>query len=281
MPLQLPTAPLAPTNLEPSLMLLSGPPKLGKTSATLQLPNSFLIDLEGSATKFGGNYINLIEQLPLINHERKLAKQSPVGLGTLYFETIELIKTANIDAGKPVYDFLILDNTSVIGELAYPLATKMYKETLAGKNFRGSDVTAELPMGAGWNWYSKAFLSLVKPLESLANKCVIILAHTKNTEVTKNGYGTFSITDLEISGNKSKASILRNCDTQGLLVRAKELTDDGRYQNMITFRSRDEGDIIGCRSPYLANKDIIISDWHPETYEVRTYWERIFPSIKG
>lgn len=272
--LKLPKESIAPVTLEPRFMLLAGNKKGGKTSACLQLPNSLLIDLEDGASIFGGMYLNLVKELQEIRQTDKNK-----GLGSLYMDYAKEISNANLENKKPIYDFIIIDNTSVLGELASGLALVMYKSTPLGKNFQGTDVTT-LPKGAGWNWYKKAFLTLAYAYKSLAGKCVILLSHTKNTELSVSGYGEFHILDLEITGS-SKHAILSDTDTQGVLFRSKDKTEDGKLQNIITFRSRDDGDIMGCRIPYLANKDIVISDFDPETYELRTYWERIFPSIKN
>lgn len=274
MSLNLPTETLEPKSIEPRFMIIAGSKKAGKTSACLQLPKSLLIDLEDGASLFGGTYVNLLDELPKYN----LTATKKVGLGGLHLLYADEINKVVNETGKSPYDYIIIDNTSVLAEIAKPLATNLYKSSLVGKNFRGSDVTMELPNGAGWNWYRKAFLSLVNPYRNLANKCLILLSHTKNSEVNQSGYGIFTITDLEIPGS-SKHALLKDCDAQGVLFRSKEKTDDNRLQNVLTFKTRDDGDIMGCRIPYLANQEIVLSDFHPETFEVRTYWDRIFPSI--
>lgn len=139
MAISLPTSSVKPTTVDPTVLTILSNTKVGKTSSGLQLPNSLLIDLEDSTSFYEGTYLNLKKQSTL---EGK-------GLGALLLETATAIQQANTEAGRPVYDFIIIDTLTVIEQIAKQKATFDYKKTLAGKNFTGSDVVSELAKGAG------------------------------------------------------------------------------------------------------------------------------------
>jgi len=139
MAITLPTSTIEPTYIDPSVLTILSNTKVGKTSSCLQLPNSLLVDLEDSASFYKGTYLNLKKQSTVENK----------GMGSLLLETVAAIQQANTEAGRCVYDFIIIDTLTVIEKIARQKATYDYKKTLAGKNFSGTDVVAELSKGAG------------------------------------------------------------------------------------------------------------------------------------
>lgn len=263
MAILLPTASVKPTTVDPTVLTILSNTKVGKTSSGLQLPNSLLIDLEDSTSFYEGTYLNL-------------KKQSTVegkGLGALLLETATAIQQANTEAGRPVYDFIIIDTLTVIEHIAKQKATFDYKKTLAGKNFTGSDVVSELAKGAGYVWYNKAFNDLINPFKGLAGKCLVLFCHAKLSSITKDST-ELDIKDIELSG-KNKLAVTAFVDSIGLLYRHKK----NKNQNIMTFKTSDDNLVCGSRSPHLRNKTFVFSEYDPAANVLTTHWDLIFKSL--
>ena len=263
MAISLPTSSVKPTTVDPTVLTILSNTKVGKTSSGLQLPNSLLIDLEDSTGFYEGTYLNL-------------KKQSAVegkGLGALLLETATAIQQANTEAGRPVYDFIIIDTLTVIEQIARQKATYDYKKTLAGKNFTGSDVVAELAKGAGYVHFQKAFNDLINPFKGLAGKCLVLYCHAKLSSITKDST-ELDIKDIELSG-KNKLAVTAFVDSIGLLYRHKK----NKNQNIMTFKTSDDNLVCGSRSPHLRNKTFVFSEYNPTTDVLTTHWDLIFKSL--
>ena len=263
MAISLPTSSVKPTTVDPTVLTILSNTKVGKTSSGLQLPNSLLIDLEDSTSFYEGTYLNLKRQSTV---EGK-------GLGALLLETATAIQQANTEAGRPIYDFIIIDTLTVIEQIARQKATYDYKKTLAGKNFTGSDVVAELAKGAGYIFYNRAFNDLINPFKGLAGKCLVLFCHAKLSSITKDST-ELDIKDIELSG-KNKLAVTAFVDSIGLLYRHKK----NRNQNIMTFKTSDDNLVCGSRSPHLRNKTFVFSEYNPVTDVLTTHWDLIFKSL--
>lgn len=263
MAILLPTSSVKPTTVDPTVLTILSNTKVGKTSSGLQLPNSLLIDLEDSTSFYEGTYLNLKKQSTI---EGK-------GLGALLLETATAIQQANTEAGRPVYDFIIIDTLTVIEQIAKQKATFDYKKTLAGKNFTGSDVVSELPKGSGYIWYNKAFNDLINPFKGLAGKCLVLFCHAKLSSITKDST-ELDIKDIELSG-KNKLAVTAFVDSIGLLYRHKK----NKNHNIMTFKTSDDNLVCGSRSPHLRNKTFLFSEYNPTTNVLTTHWDLIFKSL--
>ena len=124
---------------EPRKMFIFSHPKIGKTSLVSQLPNHLLIDLESGASFYDNTRFDLRDYCL----KNKVLPKKALDLLT------EEIKKHVIEKGSSPYDFIIVDTTSVLEDIARGLATEIYKGTTQGKNFTGKDVVSELPNGAG------------------------------------------------------------------------------------------------------------------------------------
>lgn len=263
MAITLPTSSIKPTTVDPTVLTILSNTKVGKTSSGLQLPNSLLIDLEDSTGFYEGTYLNLKKQSII---EGK-------GLGALLLETATAIQQANTEAGRPVYDFIIIDTLTVIEQIAKQKATFDYKKTLAGKNFTGTDVVAELAKGAGYVHFQKAFNDLINPFKGLAGKCLVLFCHAKLSSITKDST-ELDIKDIELSG-KNKLAVTAFVDSIGLLYRHKK----NKNQNIMTFKTSDDNLVCGSRSPHLRNKTFVFSEYNPTTDVLTTHWDLIFTSL--
>jgi hypothetical protein len=259
--MELPIIKSKPKVEEPRKMFLFAQSKTGKTSALSQLPNSLLIDLEDGADFYECASINV----------KRIAKQEGKNMLDVLAEVKTSIVEANQKKGSPVYDFVIIDTTSVLEQIANEFGTSLYKKSAIGKNFFGSDVVTELPQGSGYNWQRMAFDKLYKGFEALAGKCLILSGHVKTSSINKEGKD-LAARDIQLTG-KLKQMVCSDSDAIGYLYRDKD-TD----VNIISFKTSEQDLATGSRLPYLSGKDIKLSEI--KDGKLVTYWEEIFPSLK-
>jgi hypothetical protein len=263
MPIVLPTSSTAASTTEPRVLVILSHTKTGKTSSVLKLPKSLLIDLEDGSEFFDGTKMNL----------RKMSILEGKGMGSLLLETAATIAAENKKNGFPLFDFIAIDTLTVIESIAKNKATADYKNTVQGKNFTGTDVTKELPKGAGWAFFAKACDDLINPFKGLAGKCLILLAHAKFSTIERQSVEV-QAGDIELTG-KNRTSTLANADSIGLLYRNKRNVN----QNVMSFKTSENDLVCGSRSPHLRNKEFVFGEYDPKSDVLNVNWELIFPSI--
>lgn len=261
MSFELPLVVSKPTITEPRFLIVYSKPKVGKSSSLMQLPKSLLIDLESGSGFYEGTSLDIPKMSKDLNkHPIALLKELTV--------KIEEANTAN---GSPIYDFITLDSATVLEDYAALLATKNYKATTIGKNFTGKSVINELPNGSGWSFAREAFEELYVPFTKLAGKCFILVVHTKDAVIQKDGKEV-NTSDLSLAG-KSKIITTSKADGIALLYRSKV-----ENENILSFKGNETDITVGCRLPYLSQKEFIISKKEEDI--LTTNWNLIFPSIK-
>lgn len=246
---------------EPKFLIVYSKAKTGKSSMLLQLPKSLLIDLEDGADYYDGNSFNV----------QKIAKEYEIHPIKALNQLAKRIEEANKENGSPVYDFIALDSATVLEDYAVILATANYKKSVIGKSFTGTDVVKELPSGSGFSWMREGFEQLYEPFTKLAGKCFILVVHTKDTLLNKEGKEIMT-SDLNLTG-KSKLITASRADGIAHLYRSKT----EKLTNYLSFKGNETDVTVGCRLPYLANKEFKISEMKEEG--LITHWEQIFPSI--
>src|SRR5262245_61745345 len=107
------------------MLVVFGFNKVGKTSNLMQLPNSLVIDLEGSCIYYPGMYIN-VKDFELTNK---------IGPATAILKMAEKISEENKKNGSPIYDYIIIDSLSKLEDIALGYATHLYKKSIVGANF--------------------------------------------------------------------------------------------------------------------------------------------------
>ncbi len=260
MSFELPTTVSKPTITEPRFMLIYSSPKVGKSSSLMQLPKSLLIDLESGSGFYEGTALDIPKMSVELNkHPIVLLKELAIK-----------IEEANKQNGSPIYDFITIDSATILEEYANLLATKNYKNSTIGKNFTGKNVVNELPQGSGFVWSREAFEELYTPFTKLAGKCFILVVHTKDAVINKNGKD-INTSDLNLTG-KSKIITSSKADGIALMYRSKV-----EGENILSFKGSETDITIGCRLPYLSQKEFIISK--KENDKLTTNWNLIFPSI--
>lgn len=267
----LPTGKVKAKKNEPSLLFIVSAPKTGKTSSFLKLPNSLVFDLESGCDYYEGSYIDLKGESISSNR----------GVGSLLLSYAE--ELASLKANGTSYDFIVLDTLTSLEQVAKTKATWEYKKSTLGKNFTGDDVTS-LPDGAGYYWYSKAFMSLITPFYNLANKCLILSGHIKVSKIDKTKYLKVTKTTIDIDPTvhdvnllgSTKLAVLSQCDSIGLLTRDK----NNPNHNIISFSPTASRPIYDSRCSGIKGKNFILSKYDPKLESLgETYWDLIFPSI--
>jgi len=247
-------------------------PKTGKTSSLMQLPKSLIIDLEDSSDYYEGSSFNIIQ---MANKE----KRNPV---KILKDIAKSIQESIIEKdGKLIYpyEYIIIDTVTAIEDLASPLATLLYKNSLLGKDYEGKDVVTDLPMGAGYNWLRKSFFMILEYFESLA-PTIIYTAHVKDSSIKKAGE-ELTFRDLQLTG-KIKTLICKDADAIGLLYRDYSYNSDKDNVsiNKLSFIKNEIDVVLGSRPAHLNDSEFVISSYNKDTKKLTTYWENIFLNIQ-
>ena len=137
--INLPMSAVEPKNSSPRKLLLFSQPKVGKTSLLSSLKNCLIIDLEGSAAFYGGMFVDV---------KNIMKENNCTMLEAFKLVMMSLEEQKKNNDNKPVYDYIAIDTTSALQEIAKELALLMYKQTPMGKAYTGTDITL-LPQGAG------------------------------------------------------------------------------------------------------------------------------------
>ena len=244
-PIVLPTTPVAATVTNPKNLIIYAKPKIGKTSALIQLDNALLIDLED-----GSDYVS---GLKIKAHN---------------VADIRRIGDAIIAANRP-YKYIIIDTITALEEMCIPLAEETYSHTAIGKSWftkgkleYGSIIN--LPNGSGYFWLRNAFDKVIGFIKQLA-PYIVFVGHVKDIFLEKAGVEVNSL-DLDLTG-KLKRIMATDSDSIGYMYRRGN-------KNFISFITSDEIS-CGSRSNHLRNKDVLISELM-EDGTLITHWDEIY-----
>lgn len=246
---------------DPSKLLVVGPPKIGKTEALCQLPNSALLDLQS-----GSRFIDKPEKIDVYGEMKKISKEDPETNMT----PLKLLRQAIdfLSANRP--DYLIVDTITDLEDMANQLAVLMYRKTQLGKNFKDTDITI-LPKGAGYGWLRNAYLELDSYLQNCYNKCIIYVVHPKTSSILKDGK-ELSARDINLTG-KLKTIVAGEVDAIGYMYR-----DKSSNINMLSFKTQEQDLATGARPKHLANKEFVISEMSEDNV-LTTNWGQIFTEL--
>lgn len=238
----------------PKRVFLFSHTKVGKTTLISGLPNTLIIDTEG-----GSSYISGIKA-----DIKRIANQVNIP----EYKVMEGL-AAEIEKEKAVYDFIVLDTVTGLEEIAHELAVKMYKESVTGKNYKGTDVCSDLAQGAGYGWLRKAFEQLLSLFDHKAKYGLILTGHIKLGSISKDGK-EIGVKDVHLTG-KLKQMICASSDAIGFLYRSK----DNINQTIVSFKTNEEDLVSGARPDYLRNQEFIIADCD-KNGKFKFYWDRIY-----
>lgn len=248
-------------------LIIYGHTKVGKTEALARLPNALIIDLER-----GSNFVNAMKlSIHDIMQTHKIAPWDALT------EIGKSIADANEKAGKPVYDYIIIDTLSALEEFARVYATVLYKQTPLGKTFAGKDVARDLPNGAGWEYVRMAFEAMIKPLRGKAKRCLIFCAHVKDSSINKQGMD-LKAKDISLTG-KLKLIMASKADAIGFVYRNPKNVN----QTLISFKTHEQDLATGARPPHLSNQEFVLLELtnpdYAEKNEPKIFidnWDKIF-----
>lgn len=243
MPSVLPTAPLAASRFNPKVIVMYGPPKVGKTTLLTLLDNCLILDCEDGASTMTSLRIKIT------SIEGGTVIKDGVVISTSFNQVIadiEKFGKALVVAGKPLqfpYKRIAIDTGDMFEAMCEVCATRKYKDTILGKSFDGKSVV-ELAKGAGYGLLRTEF---VDNLILLSRYCetVILICHTKDKIIEKGGV-EISSKDLSLTGKL------------GSIICAKA--------DLITYLYREPGKALMCSL---------------ETYEGGVMGAREFPHLKG
>jgi hypothetical protein len=224
----LPRQPEPPTAKDPKVLILYGPPKVGKTTALSQLPGCLIVDLENgtdylTALKVKANNMDELERIAQ-------SLRNPPGQ----------------------YPYIAVDTISAMEDWAELRGTDRYKANPTGKNFKGASVL-ELPHGHGYLWLRLAYAELLGMFSGTATR-LIFICQLRDKLLDKGGQEV-AVKDLELTG-KIRSITASKADAIGYMFR-----DAARNQGqlMVSFQTLEQ---VSCGSRCEHLKGAIFPfDW--------------------
>lgn len=249
-------------------MLVFAHPKVGKSTALAGLSNNLIIDLEDGSQFIDGLFINVLaiaaERLGLLKPKQVL--NDPNGPGTVLSVLYEI--HCELAKGETVYDYITIDTATALVKIATHMATIEYKNSIIGKNFTGTTVL-DLPKGAGYALMWEAFERILNWFEPYAMKASIIIAHTKDSSIIKDGVDLVA-RDINVTG-KLKDILCSDADAIGHFRRV-----DGT-KTILSFKTDLRDTVTGARPAHLSNQDIVIVEEEPKGSRKFVYhWDQVF-----
>lgn len=248
----LPDTPTPAITTSPNVLVLYGAPKIGKTSIISAFPKHLIVDLER-----GSSYVTATK----------------VSLDNI-FELNGVIVELNKDRSR--YGVVALDTLDALELWCEAEATRQYKDSNVGKNFRG-DTVLKLPNGGGYLWLRNVFYDYFNRLRLATNKTIFV-GHLRDKQLTVNDETTtqegkplnvkeVTSKDLDLTG-KIRNIVCSYCDAVGrvFLDEQKRLT--------ISFETTENIN-CGARPPHLQGKKFTFHN--PATVED---WAQIYPELK-
>ncbi len=242
--MELPKQPLPPVSSNPKILTLYGQRKIGKSTICAKLPNHcFLVVDRGGE---GNNFINCC-RIPITTYD------------SFMNVTSEIVKQ-----GRP-YKYVILDTVSSFEELCEDDATKEYKSSNAGKNFKGRSVLELVgpDYNPGYLWLRNSYRAAMAKLVQCADH-IIVIAHIADkflkTETTDKGKkdSFTSGGEIELSG-KMRAMLCTASDAIGFVYRTSD-QDGIRQKIYVSFKTKEHVN-MGSNCNHLNNQEFELDDW--------------------
>ena len=238
---------------EPSVLIVYGPPKVGKTSALAQLENALFLDCEQPP---GTSYVSCMS-VPISSFKQFIATCA------------EIVK----EGCK--YDYVIVDTIDALERMCIAEANIRYKlSNICPKDYKGSNILTDLALGSGYTWLWDCVRDVLDAV-CKTSKRIIIVGHLKekllkDTMATENSEGA----DLDLTG-KVKNIVCARADAIGLLKRkVRPGIVPPKADLYINFRCTDETN-CGIRIERLAGKEFLFAS----VEDKQAKWEEIYPSI--
>lgn len=260
---ELPTEKRGIKSINPHVLMIYSPPKVGKTTLLGGLDDCLIIETE----PFGANYISgkIIE----VNKPKE------------FNDVLTAIEESNKKLGGYTYKRIAVDTITKLDEWSEISGTYRYMEKSQGKKFnlknplnpnngkfthldKEFETVHELPNGFGYKYSREEMLDWYDRLSLLAPE-IILIAHIKDKMVESKTGDTVETRDINLTG-KVKSIFSSRVDGIGYLHRKDN-------QGILSFNPKDNL-VCGGRCAHL-NGDIVISE-KLENGEIKTYWDRIY-----
>lgn len=243
-----------------SSLLIISRPKIGKTSNLMKLPNSLLIDLEGSSRYFTGRAID-------VKKEALKQGKNPI---VIIQQLQKKLREENNKLGDYKYKYGIIDTVTALENMCEPLANSRYKKSQVGQNYTGTDILADLEYGAGYRWLRTAFKDMLFPFFDLFDT-IILTGHVKDSSINIHGKN-LAVTDIDLTG-KIKSLLAGECHANAILY----VDEEDPNKRILSFKTSADDLLSGARAEHLSNQEFVLSEMvNPETKEIVTHWENIF-----
>lgn len=251
--MELPTKKEKPNRINPKKIIIYGNPKSGKSTALSQLDNCLIIDVEDGTNFLEALKINVLE----------IAKRDDKSPLIVLKDVINSIKAHNTENGNYLYKYIAIDTVSALEDIVLPLANKLYKNTVQGKNWTGDDVTL-LGNGSGYRFTRMALSMVLNELEEICDT-LIILGHIKDKMVTRGGE-EMNEQGLDLTG-KMAGIVASKADAVGYIYRKDN-------QTIVDFTAT-ESMVCGGRCEHLINKKVVLIESDDDN-NIKVDWSEIF-----
>ncbi len=229
----LPTTKTPALRKDPRLLVIYGPPKVGKTEMLSKLEGCLVVDTEKGTEH--------IEAMKLQLHS-----------------LAELDQLANlIKIQKKDYKYVAVDTIDEVESWCEWHARELYTKTPQGRGFQGNSIL-DLEYGAGQRWLRTAFNKYLKVITEMAPN-VIVVCHVRDKYLAgakafdgSQLTGDVEAKDIDLTG-KCRNILCSAADAIGYVSRGK---DD---KLMINFKSND-GVNCGGRCEHLKGQKFEF-DW--------------------
>lgn len=251
----LPSKPVKSRLINPSPLLVFGPPKIGKTTSIAALENCLVINCEDPVQTADGMI--------------------------MYAENLKAFKNilnAIIKAGCP-YDYLAIDTITKLEEFCTVRAEEIYANSPVGSGWIKRDEAGKLlpscgkmkyksilflPNGSGYQYLRQAFDEVITLIKKAA-KHIIYIGHVKQANILKDGV-EFTSQDINLVG-KNKQAI--SADAQAIAYMRRV-----GGKNFLCFQPSDDV-LAGCKVKRLEGKEVLISEYD-EDGNLISHWDEIY-----
>ena len=170
---------------DPKILLLYGPPKVGKTTMLSKLDNCLIVDTEKGARMVDGSILEVDSRKDLIN----VLKQAKEG---------------------HEFNYIAIDTIDKVVQWA--------EDAVCEEN--QVQALADLPFGKGWGLARDKVMNTIRHFSNICDH-LIIIGHRKTAKAIVEGQATIEPESLDITG-RLKNMIMADCDAIGYVYRDEE-----------------------------------------------------------
>jgi hypothetical protein len=170
---------------DPKIMLLYGPPKVGKTTMLSKLDKCLILDTEKGARMVAGSIVEVDTRKSLID----VLKQAKEG---------------------HEFDYIAIDTIDKVVQWA--------EDAVCEEN--QVQALADLPFGKGWGLARDKVMNTIRHFSNICDH-LIIIGHRKTAKAVVEGQATIEPESLDITG-RLKNMIMADCDAIGYVFRDEE-----------------------------------------------------------